>query len=378
MRLVVLSYNVLHTHGAQRLLAGGPPVPWSYDRLRRVAELVSAAKPDIACLQEVDAKAHSELARALGDGYECAGELRNEQLPPKDGCAVFVRRDRVEVVEAHTFRMRDSIPRHAADFVEVKAGAGMAAALWRELTEKLNVAIALRLRLWPRVGDHAEPAREGGGGAAATSGGSGGSAELVVATSHLFWNPVHPDLKLLQAFLLARELESFASASPIILAGDLNSTPKLEPELGHGASGVYELLTEGRVLPSHPHHPVTLRPTSGILRGVLPSDVPELSVTPFLSAYREAHGVEGPVTNASLHFTGCLDYILYRDALRGGASADGDSNDVGDGTAELSLVGVRPLPTKKALRLPLPSVEHPSDHLPLVAEFEVHAERGRR
>jgi len=353
MRLVVLSYNILHSQGASRLLRGRAPGPWAHDRLHRVAELIKRHDPDFACLQEVDADAHATLSKVLGSDFECAAHMINESLPPQDGCAVFVRSSRFDVQRTHQFRMRDTVMRHMPKFETLRTqGSGLAAALWRELHEKLNLSVAVSVRARPE---------ERACGL--------GSEELCIATSHLFWDPRYPDLKLLQAFLLVRELDSFMPSSPLVLAGDLNSTPHLE---GGGVSGVYALLTRGDVPPDHPHHPVALRRGVGILRGVAVSDMPQLSVPPLLSAYREAQGYEGPITNASRDFTGCLDYILYRrcgaDFNAADAIAAADSK-----TVSLRLVAVRPLPTEEALKghLPLPSSEHPSDHLPLVAEFEL-------
>lgn len=351
MRFSVLSYNVLHSFGAKRLLrgrVGSKNGAWANERLSRVAELVRRADPDIACLQEVDAAAQAELERVLGDDFSCAGVMRNHELPAGDGCATFIRRSRFEVVRSHTCRLRDTLDQQFPD--ARKRVGGMASALWRELHEKLNVVVALRLRPL----------------------GSGcSSAELCVATSHLYFDPKYPDLKLLQAFLLAREVEAFSRDSPLVLAGDLNSTPFAEGgTVGGGAlSGVYALLTQGRVAQNHPHHPVHLRPSVGILRGITPADVPELVVTPFRSAYRDANGVEGPITNATQDFHGCLDYIFYRPD--GGAGSTTHGSDAG--VQRLRLLSVQPLPSEDELlaQLPLPCVAHPSDHLPLLAEFEL-------
>eukprot|EP00971_Amphidinium_carterae_P269001 5336659-Amphidinium_carterae.1 len=35
MKLSVLGYNVLHSHGASRLLQGRMPGPWAHDRMQR-------------------------------------------------------------------------------------------------------------------------------------------------------------------------------------------------------------------------------------------------------------------------------------------------------------------------------------------------------
>ncbi|CAK8987212.1 Carbon catabolite repressor protein 4 homolog 4 (CCR4 homolog 4) (Protein HESPERIN) (AtHESP) (AtHesperin), partial [Durusdinium trenchii] len=179
---------------------------------------------------------------------------------------------------------------------------------------------------------------------------------LEVATSHLYWDPRFPDLKLLQAFLLDQELSDFTGG--LILAGDLNSTPLLDGRSsGEGVlSGVYQLLTQGDVEVLHPHHPVQMRPKVGILKGLQPQDVPEFRISPYRSAAVEARGAEA-ATNASADFVGCLDYILYKGP-------------------QLRLVGAT---WPDAATLPggvLPSEEQPSDHLPLLAVFELGDEQG--
>lgn len=270
MRFSVLTYNVLHTAAAARLLRGraGEAVSWVSDRLPRAAEQVARLDPDVACFQEVDPAAESALERALGIDYERVVH-RNEELPPKDGCAIFVRRSRFEILGSHSFRLRDTAPTHVPRHEEMRGrGFSLAAALYRELHEKLNLAVALKLR--------AKMPAEGSG-----SSGTSQAPELCVSTSHLFWDPAYPDLKLLQAFLLARELECYAPESNAsLLVGDLNSTPVIEGQgFGSGAfSGVYDLLTRGSLLRTHPHHPCVMRRGSGLLRGVSADDVPELSV----------------------------------------------------------------------------------------------------
>lgn len=330
MRFAVLSYNILHSFGASRLQrlsrAHGP---WAHERLHRVAQLILARQPDVVCLQEVDATGLAELERALGgQGYTLAGELRNESLPPQDGCATFVRGGCFDVAAVHPFRLRDRLSCFLPGLDA--PGMGLALALRREVHEKLNLAVAVQLR--PR----------------------GRGTGFWVATTHLYWNPKYPDLKLLQAFMLSRELEAIAGGDPVVLAGDFNSTPQ---SAAGDASGVYALLTSGFVDPVHSDHPVSVRRASGILQGVSTSHVPRLEVTPFKSAYLEALGMEGPVTNASREFVGCLDYIFHR-----------PGKDTG-----LRLVEVEPLPSESSLRpqLPLPSAEHPSDHLPLQATFDL-------
>lgn len=287
MRFSVLTYNVLHSMGAKRLLRGRPTQSWAVDRLQRAAEEVRRLSPDVACFQEFDEAAEEAFTRNL-EGYSCAAVLRNEALPPKDGCGIFLRKT-LRATQSHSFRLRDVAERHFPDAANLRGGAGFAAALWRELHEKLTLANAVEVSV--------ESGRK-----------------VWISTCHLYWDPRYPDLKLLQAWLLERELSALSGGKPLILAGDLNSTPLLDGRSqgpkGAELSGVYELMTRGRVDVQHPHHPVLLRPGTGILAGVRPQDVPEFQVESFQSAAQEAGGEV--TTNISADFRGCLDYIFYR------------------------------------------------------------------
>lgn len=241
MRFSVLTYNVLHSMGAKRLLRGRPTQSWAVDRLQRAAEEVRRLSPDVACFQEFDEAAEEAFTRNL-EGYSCAAVLRNEALPPKDGCGIFLRKT-LRATQSHSFRLRDVAERHFPDAANLRGGAGFAAALWRELHEKLTLANAVEVSV--------ESGRK-----------------VWISTCHLYWDPRYPDLKLLQAWLLERELSALSGGKPLILAGDLNSTPLLDGRSqgpkGAELSGVYELMTRGRVDVQHPHHPVLLRPGTGI------------------------------------------------------------------------------------------------------------------
>ncbi|KAG1705260.1 hypothetical protein DVH05_004191 [Phytophthora capsici] len=53
--------------------------------------------------------------------------------------------------------------------------------------------------------------------------------EFVVATTHLFWDPMQEDVKLLQSRRLLLTIEEFVStlnaSTPVIFSGDINSLP---------------------------------------------------------------------------------------------------------------------------------------------------------
>ncbi|KAF7721451.1 Methionine aminopeptidase 1 [Apophysomyces ossiformis] len=72
---------------------------------------------------------------------------------------------------------------------------------------------------------------------------------IVVANSHIHWDPACADVKLIQVSLLTHEIASFMEqhgvkdTAPVILCGDFNSEP---------SSSVYELLSKGQIAKSHP------------------------------------------------------------------------------------------------------------------------------
>ena len=64
------------------------------------------------------------------------------------------------------------------------------------------------------------------------------SIRIVVANSHLFWNPDFDYVKLCQAHYAVERTNTFANGDPIIFCGDLNSRP---------GGPVHEYLTRGKV-----------------------------------------------------------------------------------------------------------------------------------
>uniref|UniRef100_A0A1D2ACA3 Endonuclease/exonuclease/phosphatase domain-containing protein n=1 Tax=Auxenochlorella protothecoides TaxID=3075 RepID=A0A1D2ACA3_AUXPR len=89
------------------------------------------------------------------------------------------------------------------------------------------------------------------------------------AVTHLYYHPRHPDLKVLQAHAACAAVRAFASAQggpqPLLLAGDFNSLAEKRvsdefdevPEGCIKVSGVYELLSQGRVAHSNSDHPAS-------------------------------------------------------------------------------------------------------------------------
>ncbi|CRG93327.1 carbon catabolite repressor protein 4, putative [Plasmodium gallinaceum] len=109
-------------------------------------------------------------------------------------------------------------------------------------------------------------------------------------------------------------------------------------------SGVYELITKGRVKNTHMEHPAQLRKDKAFYL------LPELSIEPFKSAFKEINGNEPIFTNKTLSFSGCIDFIFYK---------------------ELIPLSAKTIPSNLNDIKILPNEHFPSDHILLMSEFFV-------
>lgn len=159
---------------------------------------------------------------------------------------------------------------------------------------------------------------------------------IVVANTHIYWDHEWADVKLAQAnYLLSRLAqfrdlvsEKFDSIPSVIVAGDFNSTP---------GDKVYQCLVSGD----------------------LSSTIPEIECSeerpiPLRSVYASTRG-EPSFTNCTPDFTGTLDYIFFCPS------------------SDIKPVGFLELPGSDSEEVVggLPNYYHPSDHLPIGAEFEL-------
>jgi CCR4-NOT transcription complex subunit 6 len=107
------------------------------------------------------------------------------------------------------------------------------------------------------------------------------STMVCIATVHLFWNPYYPEIKVTQTQQVLQSLHCFLQQHdmthiPVVLAGDLNSTPN---------SPVYELISNDQGL-------------------ALKSAYSTLSNAK----------VNAP-TNYTPHFVDCIDYVFFSDHM---------------------------------------------------------------
>lgn len=165
--------------------------------------------------------------------------------------------------------------------------------------------------------------------------------ELIIGNVHIHWDPTFRDVKLVQAIMLAEELEKVVARSPkagLILCGDFNSLPD---------SGVLQFLANGTIGPKHPdfmEHTYEPYSTEGARH--------RLNLQNAFEGLME--GGLLPVTNYTPGFCGVIDHVLFK-------------------PGPLNLCGVLggiPHDYLKHL-VGFPTQHQPSDHLSLMAEFRV-------
>ncbi|KAF8111812.1 hypothetical protein N665_0072s0024 [Sinapis alba] len=162
---------------------------------------------------------------------------------------------------------------------------------------------------------------------------------LIVANTHLYWDPEFADVKLAQAkYLLSRLAkfktlisDEFECTPSLLLAGDFNSIP---------GDKVYSYLVSGYTKPA----------------GTVKEEEEEAPV-PLCSVYEVTRG-EPNFTHYTPGFTNTLDYIFFSPS---------------DFIKPVSILQL-PEPESPDVVGFLPNDHHPSDHLPIGAEFEISRE----
>ncbi|MCP9259333.1 Endonuclease/Exonuclease/phosphatase [Dirofilaria immitis] len=178
-------------------------------------------------------------------------------------------------------------------------------------------------------------------------------AIVLLANTHLYFDPRFEIIKILQSLLCARWIvriaTDYANHNPgaklhILFAGDFNSTPD---------EAVYHLLSTGNISVKSEFFAYNQHSNDGVNFAIQPS-------FPSFSLKLKNLGDETQFTNYTRHyrhngqtagFEGCLDYIW--------------------GSANVKTEKVIPVPSKELAKkyVALPSKISPSDHLPLCTEF---------
>ena len=280
--------------------------------------------PDVICLQEVQFQSPDHCTDQIvpflsHHGYSTV--TKHKTGNKYDGCLTAFRKDK--------FELEESCPvEYYIDRISV--------------LDRHNVGLILKLT----------PVGHGTDG-----------TPLIVANTHLLYNPKRGDIRLCQIALLLAEIDRIQPTpdTPVILTGDLNSEPE---------SPVVKLLTRGRFQ------------YSGVKLGrkarrpaphkLLPDSL-GLSDTCQWQVTCQQRGNDVSFVTGTGAFQHNLNLAsVWRDPRcvttyqDGWITVDYILHSVCD---KLQLTGARPLPTAGDMSARIPSKQCPSDHLPLIADF---------
>jgi protein angel len=360
----VVSYNIL----AQCLLEEHSELyghcneqhrGWRYRR-RNLFRQLDQHKPDVICLQEVQHEHYNSciLPHLRQNGYE--GHYLRRTGDKHDGCATFYKQ--------HKFCCVNAVP--VEFFVEGSS-----------VLNRNDVALLLVLR----------PLR--------------GSSHVVIANTHLLFNPKRGEVKLAQLMYLFAAIDEVAAQTfdplpihdPVILCGDLNLAPY---------SPLYEFITNGRLdykglysgqmsgqikYGGHPLADFFLEPRVDItdhcqFHCLVQYRQQRARVGGRQRAYQESPKFGSGMVSHSFHFVPAykpaqnfvttwfsphvVDYIFY--SVGSGTLSESryqQKSDVVKGS--LKFQNVLPLPTASQVKQAggLPNDTEPSDHLLLMAYF---------
>lgn len=322
-RFTLMSYNTLCQHYATPKMYKYTPswaLMWEYRR-KKLTEEITGYKPQVICLQEVETQTYEEYWLPLLEkrGYKGVfyskgrAKTMGEKLAKKvDGCATFYL--------SSVFTLVGKRQMDYSGLVMTQDKFKKTEDLFNRMANKDNVALVSVLQ-------HTAT-----------------GTKVVVANTHLHWDPEYNDVKTMQVAVLLDELQATVrkytgsrddyNKMPLVICGDFNSQRD---------SAVYELIAQGA---SKNHTDMRGRDY-----GRYTSDG---FTHPFhLSSAYNCVG-ELPFTNFTPTFTEVIDYIWYS-------------------TQPLSVRGLLgPEDQKYADKvIGFPAAEAPSDHIPLIAQFEI-------
>uniref|UniRef100_A0A2P2LAG6 Carbon catabolite repressor protein 4 homolog 4 isoform X2 n=1 Tax=Rhizophora mucronata TaxID=61149 RepID=A0A2P2LAG6_RHIMU len=331
IRFRLVSYNILAQVYIKSSLFPHSPSPclkWKA-RSRSILTVLKNLEADFLCLQEVDEfdtfyKLNMESLGYFGVYIQRGGQKC-------DGCGIFFRQNCAELLIEERIEYNDLVNTIGDDL--------------ESQDDKHELKQAKGSSLKSTSKDHGNPndprvrlKRDCVAIMAAFELKGYSRHVVIVANTHLYWDPAWADVKLAQAKCLLSRLQQFKEVvsdqfectPSVILAGDFNSTP---------GDKVYQYLISGNSSPA-------------TLGGCLD----ELPI-PLCSVYGCTRG-EPPFTNCTPGFTNTLDFIFF--------SPD-------DQIKPLSILEL-PEPNSADVLGGLPNYHHPSDHLPIGAEFEISKE----
>ncbi|KAG2376365.1 Carbon catabolite repressor protein [Vigna angularis] len=332
-RFSLVSYNILaQVYVKSSLFPHSPSssLKWK-PRSNAILEVLKDLRADFFCLQEVDEFESFYKGNMQNLGYSSIYMKRSGQK--RDGCGLFYKHECAELLLEEKIEYNDlvkSIPDGNSSNDD-------------DHTNIQTVHADKQKDVAPKNEDRGDPndprvrlKRDCVGIMAAFKFKDPSRHIVIVANTHLYWDPEWADVKLAQAKYLLSRLAKFKTLvsdryeciPEVIVAGDFNSQP---------GDTVYQYLVSGN-------------PSSNLVLNCLDESPP----IPLCSVYASTRG-EPPFTNYTPGFTGTLDYILFSpsDHIKPISFLDLPDSDAAD------IVGG------------LPNFSYPSDHLPIGAEFEI-------
>ena len=324
----LMSYNTLCQHYATPKMYKYTPswaLNWEYRRDKLTEEIIGLS-PNIICLQEVETRTYEEywvplmLSKGYKGTFHCksrAKTMSEKGAKKVDGCATFYQSNVFELIDKRILEY-GKIVISQEKFKKTDD-------VFNRFMNKDNIASV-------SIFQH-------------TSSGK----KVVIANTHLHWDPEYNDVKAMQVAVLLEELQAVVkryignrediNKIPVVICGDFNSQMD---------SAVYQFFSDGNVR------------NHGDLRDRDYGKYTSEGMThPF--HLRSAYDIIGelPFTNFTPTFTEVIDYIWYS-------------------TATLSVKGVLSEPDRKYTEqlIGFPTADCPSDHIPLVTRFEFKRQGG--
>jgi len=350
-----MSYNVLCDKYATRQIYGYCPswaLSWEY-RKKGILDEIRQYAADIICLQEVETDQfyHFFLPELKQDGYDGvfspksrAKTMTVDERKHVDGCAIFFRASKFSLV-------KESLIEFNQIAIATADGTGSENMLNRVMT-KDNIAISALLQTKDGAFDPSNMPDP-----------NNTRQSIMVCTAHIHWDPEFSDVKLIQTMMLMKELKTIledncklqfrpgaktsqidVSKIPLILCADLNSLPD---------SGPLEYIQKGFI--SLNHTDFKDMAYEHCLSKMSCSERTDVLAHPF-KLKRSYNNDIMEYTNYTFDFKGVIDYIFH---------SQPHMRPMGVlGPVELSWFR-----ENRIAGCPHPHV--PSDHFPLLVEFEL-------
>ncbi|MCL7044739.1 hypothetical protein MKW94_009956 [Papaver nudicaule] len=320
LRFRIVSYNILAQCYVKSSYFPHSPKPCLRFKARSEAVLATlkSLESDFLCIQELDEYDSFYKENVEGLGYSSIYIQRSAKK--RDGCGIFYKCNSAELVLEDTIDYNDLV--ESVDSVQDETASISSKEDFGERGDPNDPRVRLKRDCVGIMGAFKLKDLE--------------QHLIIVANTHIYWDPEWTDVKLAQVkYLLSRlarfkEVASnkFGCTSSVVLCGDFNSTP---------GDKVYEYLISGNspVIPTVEH-------------------TEELPIS-LCSVYASTGG-EPLFTNCTPGFTGTLDYIFF--------SPSGHLKPV-------SYLELPANPQSSDVVGGLPNYHHPSDHLPVGTDFEV-------